>query len=183
MVNYNYITKYLGGFMKKILLILIITTLNVFSTSKIEGLEMKINSNFSFFMTQEQLEKSIRKKPVLVSNGVTYYENLPDPIGINRELVSFVFTEEGIISSVYSSETTPSEHTKIYKQYLEYFSNVPESKLTKLENPENGSLLYFNRKNNILLQVAYISNQTVITEQLFTEELLNYRINLVLPRN
>ncbi len=166
--------------MKKLLfLILTVISLNLSATSKTEGLEKVINSKFSFFMTREQLEKSIQKKSVMENNGIVYYENLPDPIGNEQKLVSFMFDDRGIISSVYSRETTEKEHKKILDQYRAYFKNVPESKLKKLENMDSGIILYYNTDNNILLQVMYMNGQTLITEQIYTQEVLDYRINLV----
>lgn len=159
---------------KFLLLIFAVMSLTVFGTSKTEGLEKKVTSKINFFMSREELENAIQKKAVGEQNGIVYYENVQDPIGLEQELASFIFIENDMISSVFSRPTDLQEHKKILNQYREYFKNVPKNKLTKIENLKANAILYYN--DRILLTVRHFKGQTLITEQLYDPELLNYRI-------
>ena len=164
--------------MKKwILLLMVAFSMTVLGVSRTEGLGESITSQIKFFMTRNDLEKSIQKKSVLEEGDIIYYENVIDPIGVQREVASFMFYDNyGIVSAVFSSYTTPQEHKKIVEAYRQYFKNVPESKLKKLENSKADTILYYNDK--ILLQVKYFNgNETFIIVQIYSEENLQYRIN------
>lgn len=161
--------------MKKILLLIfMIMSLTIFGISKTEGLGQDITSKIKFLMTRDQLEKVIQRKKIREQNGIVYYENVQDPIGLEQELASFIFTKDGLISSVFSRFTDLQGHKKIFNQYREYFKNVPKNKLTKIENLKDNAILYYN--NNILLSIKYFNNQTLITVQLYNNEILDYRI-------
>jgi len=135
---------------KTILLIMMIFSSFVFGNSFEKSFGERITDRIKFGMTKEEFSRSVSKAPLsnshsklegnlcypsLVSkaplsnsydNGryaVYYYSGVEDPLGIPRNLTSFNYVDNRLVSAIFDSQTTEEEHKKIVKAYSKNQSN------------------------------------------------------------
>jgi len=161
---------------KTILLIMMIFSSFVFGNSFEKSFGERITDRIKFGMTKEEFSRSVSKTPLsnshsklegnlcypsLVSkaplsnshdNGryaVYYYSGVEDPLGIPRNLTSFNYVDNRLVSAIFDSQTTGSKE-----------------KMKKMET-ETALLLYNDKKT---IEVYRMLDHTFIIVQAATQE-------------
>ena len=96
---------------KTILLIMMIFSSFVFGNSFEKSFGERITDRIKFGMTKEEFSRSVSKAPLSNSydNGryaVYYYSGVEDPLGIPRNLTSFNYVDNRLVSAIFDSQTT-----------------------------------------------------------------------------
>lgn len=166
---------------KYIYLLLFALCFSMFGANAKEGLNNEITSKVSFFMTKKQLEDSIKRTPVdSVDNKDTQiyvYTDVNDMLNKENKFSSFMFADDMLISSVFMTPSTETEHKSILNSYMNFFKTTPESKLKKVENKKVNAVLYYNNAMLLLVYYDKSTNSTVAVTQLANDELINMRID------
>lgn len=169
--------------MKKILLILTMLTMSIMTFANGGRITSQINTG----MTRESLEKAINKNSIPelnivynANNGIYFYENVTDPLGITREIASFNFVDNKLSSAIFDSPSTDQVHKEIYDYYVKNQKKF-QDKFTVMKDDKHQYLLMYN--NNITLVVEKIiapngEKRTFITVHKATPEIISLRIEM-----
>ena len=164
--------------MKKIiLLIMMIFSSFVFGNSFEKSFGENITARIKFGMTKEEFSRSVSKTPLSNShdNGeyaVYYYSGLEDPLGVARDLTSFNYVDNRLVSAIFDSQTTEEEHKKIVKAYSKNQNKLSREKMKKMET-ETALLLYNDKKT---IEVYRMLDHTFIIVQAATKESIANKI-------
>lgn len=162
---------------KTILLIMMIFSSFVFGNSFEKSFGERITDRIKFGMTKEEFSRSVSKAPLSNShdNGryaVYYYSGVEDPLGIPRNLTSFNYVDNRLVSAIFDSQTTEEEHKKIVKAYSKNQSKLSKEKMKKMET-ETALLLYNDKKT---IEVYRMLDHTFIIVQAATQEGIENKI-------
>ena len=178
---------------KTILLIMMIFSSFVFGNSFEKSFGERITDRIKFGMTKEEFSRSVSKAPLSNSHSklegnlcypsllskaplsnshddgryaVYYYSGVEDPLGIPRNLTSFNYVDNRLVSAIFDSQTTEEEHKKIVKAYSKNQSKLSKEKMKKMET-ETALLLYNDKKT---IEVYRMLDHTFIIVQAATQE-------------
>ena len=156
---------------KTILLIMMIFSSFVFGNSFEKSFGERITDRIKFGMTKEEFSRSVSKASLSNShdNGeyaVYYYSGLEDPLGVARDLTSFNYVDNRLVSAIFDSQTTEEEHKKIVKAYSKNQNKLSREKMKKMET-ETALLLYNDKKT---IEVYRMLDHTFIIVQAATQE-------------
>ena len=162
---------------KTILLIMMIFSSFVFGNSFEKSFGERITDRIKFGMTKEEFSRSVSKAPLSNSHdtgryAVYYYSGVEDPLGIPRNLTSFNYVDNRLVSAIFDSQTTEEEHKKIVKAYSKNQSKLSKEKMKKMEK-ETALLLYNDKKT---IEVYRMLDHTFIIVQAATKESIANKI-------
>lgn len=162
---------------KTILLIMMIFSSFVFGNSFEKSFGERITDRIKFGMTKEEFSRSVSKAALSNSHddgryAVYYYSGVEDPLGIPRNLTSFNYVDNRLVSAIFDSQTTEEEHKKIVKAYSKNQSKLSKEKMKKMEK-ETALLLYNDKKT---IEVYRMLDHTFIIVQAATKESIANKI-------